>query len=69
MQVVVGGLYYYYYAIHFSLTGRTCVDVGVSAYVELVDSFCYLGDMLGVDGGAGVTVEAGVRVGWNKFRQ
>ena len=27
-------------------------------------SFCYLGDMLGVDGDAGVAVEAKVQIGW-----
>ena len=26
--------------------GRTSVDVGASAKLELVDKFCYLGDML-----------------------
>jgi len=28
--------------------GRTSVDIGVSANLELVDKFCYLGDMLSV---------------------
>jgi len=32
--------------------GRTSVDIGVSANLELVDKFCYLGDMLIVDGDA-----------------
>jgi len=27
-------------------TGHTSVDIGVSANLELVDKFCYLGDML-----------------------
>jgi len=49
--------------------GRAGVDVGVNAGLELVDGFCSLGDMLGVDRDAGVAVEAGVQVGWNKFRQ
>ena len=31
-------------------TGRTSVDIGVNANLELVDKFCYLGDMLSVDG-------------------
>ena len=26
--------------------GRTSVDIGASAKLELVDKFCYLGDML-----------------------
>jgi len=34
-----------------------------------VDKFCYLGDMLSVDGDADAAVEARIRIGWNKFRQ
>jgi len=33
-------------------TGRTSVNICVNANVELVDKFCYLGDMLSVDGDA-----------------
>ena len=33
------------------------------------DKFCYLGDMLSVDGDADAAVEARIRIGWNKFRQ
>ena len=36
---------------------------------RLVDKFCYLGDMLSVDGDADAAVEARIRIGWNKFRQ
>ena len=50
-------------------TGHAGVDVGDGADLELVDTFCYLGGMLGVDGDAGVAVENGVRVGWNEFGQ
>jgi len=32
-------------------TGRTSVDIGASANLELVDKFCYLGDMLIVECG------------------
>ena len=46
---------------------RTSVDIGASAKLELVDKFCYLGDMLSVDGDA--DAEARIRIGWNKFRQ
>ena len=49
--------------------GRTSVDIGASAKLELVDRFCYLGDMLTVDGDADAAVEARIRIGWNKFRQ
>jgi len=51
-------------------TGRTSVDIGVNANLELVDKFYYLGDMLSVDGGdADAAVEIRIRIGWNKFRQ
>jgi len=45
------------------------VDIGVSAYLELADTFCYLGDMLSVDGDADAAVETRIRIGWNKFEQ
>jgi len=41
----------------------------VNANLELVDKFCYLGDMLSVDGDADAAVESTIRIGWNKFRQ
>ena len=34
-----------------------------------MDKFCYLSDMLSVEGDANAAVEARIRVGWNKFRQ
>jgi len=53
----------------FICRGCTSVDIGASANLELVDTFCYLGDMLSVDGDADAAVEATNRIGWNKFRQ
>jgi len=50
-------------------TGCSSVDIGASANLEVVDKFCYLGDMLSVDGDADAAVEARIRIGWNKFRQ
>jgi len=38
------------YTFHGSLF-YNIVDIGASAKLELVDKFCYLGDMLSVDGG------------------
>ena len=38
--------------------GRTSVDTGAIAKLELVDKFCYLGDMLSVDGDADAAMEA-----------
>ena len=43
------------------------MDIGASAELELVDKFCYLGDILSVDGDADAAVEARIRIGW--FRQ
>ena len=40
-----------------------------SANLEVVDKFCYLGDMVSVDRDADAAVEARIRIGWNKFRQ
>jgi len=45
------------------------VNISASANLEVVDNFCYLGDMLSVDGNADAAVEAIIRIGWNKFRQ
>jgi len=45
------------------------VDIGGSANLEVVDKFCYLGDMLSVNGDADAAVEARIRIGWNKFKQ
>ena len=50
-------------------TGHTSVDIGGSANLEVVDKFCYLGDMLSVNGDADAAVEARIRIGWNKFKQ
>ena len=49
--------------------GRTSVDIEASAKLESADTFCYLGEMLSVDGDADAAVEARIRIGWNKFRQ
>jgi len=38
-------------------TGHTSVDISDNANLELVDKFCYLGDMLSVDGDADAAVE------------
>jgi len=50
-------------------TGHTSVDIGARANLEVVDKFCYLGDMLSVDGDDHADVEARIRIGWNKLRQ
>jgi len=38
-------------------TGHASVDIGGDANLELVDKFCYLVDMLSVDGDADAAVE------------
>jgi len=43
------------------------MDIGDGASLELVDKFCYLSDMLSVDGDADAAVKARVH-GLNKFR-
>jgi len=37
---------------------HTSVDIGASAHLEVVDKFCYLGDMLSLEGDADAAVEA-----------
>ena len=49
-------------------TGCTSVDTGVNANLELVDKFCYLGDMLSVDGDADVAVENRIRIGTTAYQ-
>ena len=49
-------------------TGRTSLDIGVNANLELMAKFCYLGDMFSVDGDAEAAVGNRIRIGWNKFR-
>ena len=47
------------------VTGTRCtsVDNGVSGNVQLVDKFCYFGDMLRVDEDADAAVEARIQIG------
>jgi len=49
------------------VTNIGCTNV--SANLELVDKFCYLDDMLSVDGDADAAVKARIQIGWNTFRQ
>jgi len=45
------------------------MDIGDGASLELLDQFCYLGDMLSVDGDADAAFEARVHKRSDKFRQ
>jgi len=47
---------------------KSSVDIDDSSSVEILDEFCYPGDMLSVDGDADVAVTARIRSGWFKFR-
>jgi len=53
------------------VTGTRCtsVDIGVNTNLELVDKFCYLGDMLSVDRDADAAVETVFELDGIKFRQ
>jgi len=46
------------------VTSKYCtrVDIGASPNLELVDKFCYLGEVLSVDGDADAAVEARIRM-------
>jgi len=55
--------------IPLSRTGRTSVDIVVNANLELLGKFCYLGDMLSMDGDADAAVANRMQIGWNKFWQ
>jgi len=48
--------------------GCTSVDIGVNANLELVDKFCYLGDMLSVDRHADAAVENRIRIGTSAYQ-
>ena len=37
--------------------------------LEVVASFCYLGDMLSAGGGCEITVTTHVKIAWKKFRE
>jgi len=45
----------------------TSMDIWDGASLQLLDQFCYLDDMLSVDGDADAAVEARVRKGWNNL--
>jgi len=60
------------YKVTKSFVCRGCVNpvtgtgykTGINANLELVDKFCYSGDML-----SDAAVENRMQIGWNKFRQ
>ena len=43
-------------------SGRSSVDIGAIANLELVDTFCCLGNMLSMDGDADAAVEARIEL-------
>jgi len=48
--------------------GEDGVNIGDGASIEPVDRFCYLGDVLSIDGSVDAAVMARIQSGWNKFR-
>ena len=45
------------------------LDIINGVSLEKVDKFCYLGDMLGADGGCDSAVTTRVRSAWKKYRE
>ena len=45
------------------------VDMGEDGKIELVEQFCYLGDMIGAGGGAEDAVRCRIRCAWGKFNE
>lgn len=45
------------------------IVLGPGSILEVVDKFCYLGDMIGAGGGAEEASRARVRCSWSKFRE
>jgi len=43
--------------------GRTSVEIDVNANLELVDKFCYLGNMLSMDRDADAAVKNRIKIG------
>ena len=54
-------------AIHSSES--KVLDLGEGMSIEEAGSFCYLGDTISKQGGAGEAVTARVRSGWKKFKE
>ena len=53
-----------------SIDGRPQSEVQVRPdKLEVVASFCYLGDMLSVGGGCEITVTTRVKTAWKKFKE
>ena len=45
----------------------SCVDIGDGSSVEIVNEFCYLWDLLSVDGDTDAAVTTRTRSSWFKF--
>ena len=53
-----------------AIDGRPMENVLVGTdSLEVVDSFCYLGDMLSAAGGCGLAVTTRVKTAWSKYRE
>jgi len=52
-----------------NVESRKEIQIGLDKKVECVNKFCYLGDTIGVGGGAKEVVRARVRCAWAKFKE
>jgi hypothetical protein len=50
-------------------SGVISVELEQGVFVECVEEFCYLGDMLSAGGGAGEAARTRVKCAWKKFRE
>jgi len=48
---------------------ETNLDLGDGSQIEVVDNFCYLGDMLETGGGSNMAVRTRVKAAWKKWRE
>ena len=55
------------------VSSRSTQEIGYLKYqqgsLEVVNSFCYLGDQINSGGGCTESIAARVRTGWKKFRE
>ena len=52
-----------------NVAAKAEVTMADSKKIELVDKFCYLGDMIGADGGVEEATRTRIKCAWGKFRK
>ena len=53
----------------WEMPAQLTADHRVKSRLEMVASFCYLGDMLSAGGGCEITVTTRMKTAWKKFRE